>query len=393
MKMKDKVQIPPIFNYTGVLVVFILTWWVKIELDKVNSEVIYLSLWVGIFFGIVLQRSRFCFYCLSRDFIEKKDIKGLLGILVSLIIGTIGYHFIFGAFLIDPVYPNLPPNAHISPVSLVLVLGSFSFGFGMSIAGSCISAQLYRLGEGLLSALATLFGVVIGFIIAFQVWNFFYLKIIYNAPVIWFPHYFGYGGSIILQLTLLILVSYYLFTFNKKQKMDQALEWWKVRWPTYVGGILVGLIATIAFLRISPLGVTAEISSIARTTASNLDIMPSRLEGIDTLRGCIILIKDSFWSNNGLFIFGLVLGSFASAIFSEEFKIQIPNTKEIYKSLIGGILMGFGSMIALGCTIGNLLSGIMAASLSGWVFLIFCGIGLYLGWMTKKNYLNEEGRQ
>ena len=173
MKMKDKVQIPPIFNYTGVLVVFILTWWVKIELDKVSSEVIYLSLWVGIFFGIVLQRSRFCFYCLSRDFIERKDIKGLLGILVSLIIGTIGYHFIFGAFLIDPVYPNLPPNAHISPVSLVLVLGSFSFGFGMSIAGSCISAQLYRLGEGLLSALATLFGVVIGFIIAFQVWNFF----------------------------------------------------------------------------------------------------------------------------------------------------------------------------------------------------------------------------
>ena len=102
------------------------------------------------------------------------------------------------------------------------------------------------------------------------------------------------------------------------------------------------------------------------------------------------MIKNSFWSNNGLFIFGLVLGSFASAIFSEDFKIQIPDRNEIFKSLVGGIFMGFGSMIAIGCTVGNLLSGIMAASLSGWVFLMFCGLGLYLGWLTKNNYLKKQ---
>ena len=390
MRMKNKIQIPSLYNFSGIGIALILSWWIKIELEPIQSEVVYLSLWIGVFFGVVLQRSRFCFYCLSRDFFEKKDAKGLLGIVLSLIIGTIGYHFIFGAFLINPVFPNLPPNAHISPVSLVLVLGSFTFGFGMSIAGSCISAQLYRLGEGLVSALVALVGIIIGFIIAFQFWNFFYLKFISNAPVIWFPHYIGYGGSIFLQLTLLILISYFLFTFHKRQKEDQNVVWWKIRWPTYVGGILVGLIAMIAFLRISPLGVTAEISSIAKTTASYFDIMPSRLEGLDTLRGCIIMIKNSFSSNNGLFIFGLVLGSFASAIFAEDFNIQIPNRNEIVKSLIGGILMGFGSMIALGCTVGNLLSGIMAASLSGWIFLIFCGLGLYLGWMIKNNYLTKQ---
>ncbi len=102
------------------------------------------------------------------------------------------------------------------------------------------------------------------------------------------------------------------------------------------------------------------------------------------------MVKSSFWSNNGLFIFGLVLGSFASAIFAEDFNIQLPNRNEIVKSLIGGIFMGFGAMIALGCTVGNLLSGIMAASLSGWVFLIFCGLGLYLGWMVKNNYFTNE---
>ena len=93
-----------------------------------------------------------------------------------------------------------------------------------------------------------------------------------------------------------------------------------------------------------------------------------------------------FWTNNGLFILGLVLGSLASAIFSEDFKIQLPKVNEVRNSFVGGLFMGFGSMIALGCTVGTLLSGIMAASLSGWIFLVFCGAGLYLGWFTKNKY-------
>ena len=151
-------------------------------------------------------------------------------------------------------------------------------------------------------------------------------------------------------------------------------------------GILVALIATVAFLRVSPLGVTAEIGSVARTSAGYFNILPARLEGLDVLRGCLTIVKETFWSNNGLFIFGLVLGSFALAIFSGDFKIQIPKIKESVRSFVGGILMGFGSMIALGCTVGTLLSGIMAASLSGWIFLIFCGAGLYLGWLIRKKY-------
>ena len=311
----------------------------------------------------------------------------MLGIIVALIVGTLGYHLIFGAFLIDPIAPRLPPNAHIAPVSWVLVLGSFSFGLGMAIAGSCISAQLYRLGEGLLSAFISFFGILIGFILAFLSWNFLYLKAIQQAPLIWFPHYLGYKGSIILQIILLIFLSLLLLKFHKKQKIQNKIQrWWQVKWPTYVGGILVALIATIAFLRVSPLGVTAEIGSIARTSADYLNILPARLEGLDTLRGCLTIIKETFWSNNGLFIFGLVLGSLALATFSGDFKIQIPRIKESIRSLVGGILMGFGSMIALGCTVGTLLSGIMAASLSGWIFLIFCGLGLYLGWLLRKKY-------
>ena len=380
--------LPSLKDYLGIIIVLALSFSVNASIEDVQGgTALSLSLWLGLAFGAVLQRSRFCFYCVSRDFIELKDAKGLLGIITALIVGTIGYHLIFGAFLLEPVAPRLPPNAHIAPVSWVLILGSLSFGFGMAIAGSCISAQLYRFGEGLLSAIFAFLGIIIGFVLAFLSWNYLYLSSIQQAPLIWFPHYFGYQGSIIIQILLLTMLALVLVKLHKQQKEKKITQqWWNVKWHTYVGGILVALIAIIAFLRVSPLGVTAEIGSIARTSAGYFNILPARLEGLDTLRGCITIIKETFWSNNGLFIFGVVLGSFALATFSGDFKIQIPKIKESTRSFVGGILMGFGSMLALGCTVGTLLSGIMAASLSGWIFLLFCGIGLYLGWLFRNKY-------
>ena len=380
--------VPSFKDYLGIIIVLALSFSVNASIEDVQGgTALSLSLWLGLAFGAVLQRSRFCFYCVSRDFIELKDAKGLLGIITALIVGTIGYHLIFGAFLLEPVAPRLPPNAHIAPVSWVLILGSLSFGFGMAIAGSCISAQLYRLGEGLLSAIFAFLGIIIGFVLAFLSWNYLYLSSIQQAPLIWFPHYFGYQGSIIIQILLLTMLALVLVKLHKQQKEKKIIQqWWNAKWHTYVGGILVALIAIIAFLRVSPLGVTAEIGSIARTSAGYFNILPVRLEGLDTLRGCITIIKETFWSNNGLFIFGVVLGSFALATFSGDFKIQIPKIKESTRSFVGGILMGFGSMLALGCTVGTLLSGIMAASLSGWIFLLFCGIGLYLGWLFRNKY-------
>jgi uncharacterized protein len=380
--------VPSLKDYWGIIIVLALSFIVNASIEDVQGgTALSLSLWLGLAFGAVLQRSRFCFYCVSRDFIELKDAKGLLGIITALIVGTIGYHLIFGAFLPEPVAPRLPPNAHIAPVSWVLILGSLSFGFGMAIAGSCISAQLYRLGEGLLSAIFAFLGIIIGFVLAFLSWNYLYLSSIQQAPLIWFPHYFGYQGSIIVQILLLTILALVLVKLHKQQKEKKIIQqWWNAKWHTYVGGILVALIAIIAFLRVSPLGVTAEIGSIARTSAGYFNILPIRLEGLDTLRGCVTIIKETFWSNNGLFIFGVVLGSFALATFSGDFKIQIPKIKESTRSFVGGILMGFGSMLALGCTVGTLLSGIMAASLSGWIFLLFCGIGLYFGWLFRNKY-------
>ena len=48
-------------------------------------------------------------------------------------------------------------------------------------------------------------------------------------------------------------------------------------------------------------------------------------------------------------------------------------------ALIGVILLGWGSMTSLGCTIGVLLSGTQAFALSGWVFFAFAFLGSFVG--------------
>ncbi|MDP2746918.1 YeeE/YedE family protein [Pseudomonas sp.] len=350
-----------------------------------DSQALSLSLLGGALFGLLLQRSRFCFFCVTRDFIEQRKPDGLLGILAALAVGTLGYHLVFGAFVPDPSSGRLPPDAHVGPLSWVLGLSATVFGIGMALSGSCISAHLYRLGEGAFASLFALFGALIGFFLGFLCWNPLYLLSIQQAPVVWLPAWQGYGMSFLLQIALLGgLASWLLLHVQASteprvvaRNLRQLL--FGQRWPTWVGGVLIGFLATLSYLRVGPLGVTAELGSVARTAADGLGWLPERLEGLDSFSGCATAVKEALLSNNGLFILGLVVASWVSALLAGDFQPKRPRVSELLRNLLGGVLLGWGSMLALGCTVGTLLSGIMAGALSGWVFAVFCLVGVWLG--------------
>ncbi|RTL43600.1 MAG: YeeE/YedE family protein [Burkholderiales bacterium] len=350
-----------------------------------DARALGLSLLLGLLFGALLQRSRFCFYCVSRDFLEQRDARGLLGVLAALAVGTLGYHAVFGAFLPDPQGTRLPPGAHIGPVSWVLVAGGASFGLGMALAGSCISALWYRLGEGALAAPFALGGALLGFGLGFLSWNTLYLHALQEAPTPWLPQQLGYAGSLALQLGVLAVLALALARWHRPPAPAAGEQaWWQRRWPTHVGGVLIGALATAAYLRVAPLGVTADLGSWARTGADAAGLLPARLEGLDVLRGCATVVKASLWSNNGVFVLGLVAGAGACALLAGDFRPRRPTAAEIGRHLLGGVLMGWGAMVALGCTVGTLLSGIMAAAVSGWLFAASCGAGLVLGWWLRR---------
>lgn len=342
-----------------------------------------LSVLLGAVFGIVLQRTRFCFYCIARDFIDKKETAGMFAVLLALGVGMLGYHAVFGAFLPIPSADRLPPGAHIGPVSVALVAGAFVFGIGMRVSGSCISAHFYRLGEGALASPFALLGAGVGFVLGFATWNALYLAVIQQAPVVWLPQQLGYGGTVLLQGAVLLALAWAVVRRGGAQTAlpQRAVSPWHAvlheRWPSAVGGILVGAIGVMAYLRIAPLGVTAELGSVARTLAQRAGGLPDRLEGLDTFAGCATAVKHVLLSNNGAFVLALVAGAWAAALAAGAFRPRLPSLKDVLRNFAGGVLMGWGGMTALGCTVGTLLSGVMAGALSGWVFGAACFAGIW----------------
>jgi len=351
--------------------------------------------WIGIALGFVLQRTRFCFFCNLREMLEGEDVRPFLGILVALAVGTVGAVTIFGAWIPDATAGYLPQRGHIGPAAWPMLLGGLIFGLGMAFSGSCISAHFYRLSEGsTLSPVALLFALG-GFALGDWFWNPLYLSGYRTASVVWLPRHVGFGAALILQLAVLGTIAFWVWKRRNRDYVDpeepppaktlyEAL--FVNRWPAWLGGALVGIIATAALFRTQPLGVTAELSRLGHGLAQTVGISLERLEGIDNLRGCIIREQTAPLTLNALLVLGLVLGAFVASFFGGHFVWKKMAFRHVASAAVGGVLLGVGSRIALGCTIGTLFGGITALSLSGWLFAVSMVAGVYMGLRLRRFY-------
>lgn len=350
------------------------------------------SLLAGTALGILFERGRFCFFCIFRDFFEKKNSRGLYSILIAIAVGTVGYVLIFTIRLADPTAGRLPGDAHIAPVSIALVIAGLAFGLGVVISGGCIAGHLYRLGEGNLRAIPGLFGAIIGFGLGFLSWNPIYSNVIAGAPVPWLPAGGGYGVALVLQLAVLAGIGVLLLRCNPpvEARAARAITSEEVRrslffkrWPALLTGALVGIVGFVAFLRDRPLGVTSQLSSLTRSVLDNNDILPHTLRGLDQrLGGCVALVVETI-TTNGWLIAGIFLGSLAAALPGRRFKIERLTLRNGSTALLGGVLLGWAAIIGLGCTIGVFLSGTQALALSGWVFAVSVVVALGIGFKLK----------
>jgi uncharacterized membrane protein YedE/YeeE len=375
-------------SVAGVIVLGLLFWAYLLSSNTETGGRASFSLLIGLALGIVFERGRFCFFCIFRDSIESRKNSGFLSVITALAVGAVGYAIVFGMYLPDTSGEYLPPGAHIGPTSWVLAVAALAFGFGMALSGACISGHLYRIGQGSLRAIPALIGVLIGLGIGFITWNTLYLRAIQEAPTLWLPHYIGYAGSLAVTLAALGVIAYFLLKSNTESAPQKVsgLALLRSKFSPATTGALVGVIGTIAYMRIEPLGVTRQLSSLSRKAFENQSLLPETIIGLDTLAGCVGLVTETI-SNNGWLIIGFVLASFAGALSANRFKFEIPTIRSSSTALFGGVLMGWGSMTALGCTVGVLLSSTQAFAVSGWIFFLFAFLGVYLGIKAKVHTL------
>jgi uncharacterized membrane protein YedE/YeeE len=104
----------------------------------------------------------------------------------------------------------------------------------------------------------------------------------------------------------------------------------------------------------------------------------------------IMLVVD--WQS--MFVLGMVIGSFISAILSNDFSLQwVPelwktafgNTPllRVISSVVGGICLGFGARWADGCKSGHGISGTLQLAISSWI----SAICFFVGGILMANFL------
>jgi hypothetical protein len=371
------------YAVAGLAAAALLFWTARLHADSAYGAAAALSLLLGAAFGAVLQRSRFCLASAFRDLFLNSDRRPMLGVLAALAAGSLGYLLVFGAQLPDPSR-YLPPTAHIAPAHVHVLGGGAVFGLGMTLAGGCLSGQLYRLGEGSLSAPVALAAAFPGYWLAYAVWSPVYLAVVSTGPVVWLPQKLGYGGAAALQLAAFAgLAAFLLWKLpglppRERGALDLpgALRRTFVEgWPLWVGGLAVGALASAAYFRVAPLSTTSELNRLAHLAGRALSIAPAELAGLGAIPGCRPQATGGLFTQNALFVVGLVAGALTASLLAGEFRVRAPKPRTLALAAAGGLLMGFGAMLSLGCTVGTFLSGAMAFSAHGWVF----GGGLALG--------------
>ncbi|ABR50779.1 protein of unknown function DUF395, YeeE/YedE [Alkaliphilus metalliredigens QYMF] len=214
---KRKNQLP----YARVVTVVALLVYIVL----INYNLKFSSFWIiGILMGVTMQRARFCFTAGFRDPIMVGSTSLLKAVLLAFMVSTIGFFIIqYHAVLMNPDYLLIDIPGQLKPVGVHTAFGGILFGGGMVIAGGCASGTLMRIGEGYMLQLVVLMGFIVGALIGSWHFPFWDRLLISQAPVIYFPSYFGFFPSLIIQLVSLGSLYFIADWYDKKNNIMKMM--------------------------------------------------------------------------------------------------------------------------------------------------------------------------
>lgn len=148
------------------------------------------------------------------------------------------------------------------------------------------------------------------------------------------------------------------------------LDWLMHPWPWYVSGPLIGLTVPLLLLLTGKnFGVSSSLRHIGAACTPRLKLP--------------YLSKEYSWRQhtwNIIFVGGIVIGAFVgNYLLSTEPVYFLPETYVTWKGAVvlfaGGLLIGFGTRYADGCTSGHTIMGISALNWPSLVATIFFFVG------------------
>ncbi len=383
----------------GLAVLVILLSWVAL-LWQPNREASITTIF-GVLFGYILQRSRFCFAAGFRDIFMIRNTALTRAILIMLLLTSCGFFVI--NFFKGGV---LPAAGIIYPVGVHSVVGGILFGFGLVIAGNCVSGCLMRMGEGYLMQWLTFAGLLAGS--ALGAWNLGWWApvAIERSPVIFLPDWLGWPGTmagyaVLIGVLYYLAVSYEQGSFRKSFKFnlsavlpvgaDHSLGEMLFRgrnWSYLLGAVALSIVNMLTFYFWGkPAGITSGLTHFAGWLSCRFGFAPCDWYYFQEL---VYLESRRIYLEHPLLYLSaaIVFGSMFASLLHHEFRIRrLKNIKYAASALTGGLLLGYSSRVAMGCNFGGFWGGVSSFSLHGWVFGLFILVGAYLGGKFFMRYL------
>ncbi|MCB2091578.1 MAG: YeeE/YedE family protein [Alphaproteobacteria bacterium] len=345
---------------------------------------------VGIMIGLTLVYGQFGFTGGWSAWINQRDGRGLRAQMLILALASA----IFYPVLASGSLFGSPVTGFVSPIGMASIFGSFLFGIGMQLGGCCASGALSWAGAGSTRIIITLFGFILG-----GMWGAYDIAFWRSLPGMRisltdeFGVIGGLGVTILICATVAFITLIYekrhhgrILPFNGEDKTPMTLQ--RVisgNWPL-IAVILLLVLANFLTLMLAgrPWGVTSAFvlwgSKVATFTGADVT-------GWAYWQNAAPLSKSVFYDVTSVMNFGILLGALVAAQMMGTFKPQWNITpKMIIVSIIGGLLLGYGSRIAYGCNIGAFFSGVSSASLSGWIWFVSAFIGNLFGNVLKKRF-------
>jgi uncharacterized membrane protein YedE/YeeE len=340
---------------------------------------------IALVMGAVVNKTNFCTMGAVSDFVNMGDTGRLRAWFLAMAVAILGVTILEYTGLLN-LSGSFPPYRNSNIVLAENILGGLMFGIGMTLASGCGNKCLVRIGGGNLKSIVVF--LIVGALAYFMINPFpgsdktIYSVLFYGwtnpmSVDVLKPQDIGslVGGSEPSAMRLIVGVVIFLamghFIFKSKEFRSSA--------DNMIGGAVVGLAVLAAWFVSGNVIVDADGEILSLQQYYNQWDMLADSDAGKPAAGAMLATQSYTFINpmgqalnylaGGLdgslmtfgvvAVFGVVAGSLIWSLISRSFRVEWFNSaSDVANHVIGAILMGIGGTLAMGCTIGQAVTGI-----------------------------------
>jgi uncharacterized membrane protein YedE/YeeE len=315
-------------------------------------------------FGAVAYRVSFCTMGAITDIVNFGDWRRMRMWLLAIAVAIVGTAALQSAGLIDTA-KTIYTNGKVPWVSHLV--GGFLFGFGMTLASGCGSKTLIRAGAGnLKSVIVLMFLAAAAYMTlkgVFAPWRANGLDTIRwdlgattsDLPTLAMSAGIGAAARLWLPVVVALALAAFIFANRDFRTTPELI----------VGGLVIGAVIVGGWYVSGHLGYLPEDPQTLEERFVATD--SGRMESYSFVAPTAYLLELLLlWTDQSRLltfgiagVLGMLAGSAAVALWTRTFRWEgFASVEDIGNHVVGAILMGFGGVTALGCTIGQGLTGV-----------------------------------